>query len=361
MRHLLPFLLLATTGCYLPGAGGAPVPDQRGHDAGYGYGSGWAGEPLQATVWLDEFTGHASFDLNRPAHVAVFAMQPLGGIEMIYPGWGWSGAGGRAFSTGRHTVRTESRLYHLTGSRSRHGRDYRSTGETYILLIASDRPLELSHLLASGRTPWLDHASVTWNPFVATEHLAREIVAGRGSAEWTAAYHVVWPQDRLRRYDGRIPYTTVRCPGGAVISVPTEVLRSGAWRCPAPDRPDSRPARPRTPEAPPITDALPNRPRPTDWRGATPTTGAEDSTPSAAPAKRPRPAGPDAAPAAPTVERPRPVAPRPGASPARPEAASRPAVRRQPASPRPAVKPKPVPSKPKPKPKPRPKTGGGGD
>lgn len=344
MRYLVPLLFLGLSACHLPPSASAasgpwgydPGPATRGAGPGWSTGSGWSSGPLRAAVTFDEYTGQAAFDLSRPAHVAVFAMRPFGAVEMIYPRWGWEHDSRRAFDTGHHRVRTDSRLYHLAGNRSGYGRSVGSAGQTYIVLIASDRPLELGPLMATGRAYSLEHPAITWNPFVATGHLAREIGAGHGGAEWTAAYHVVWHQDRLRR-DRRVPYTTVRCPGGSVISVPTEAVRSGAWRCPDPRRPPTTDARPR-PEAPPITRALPKRPRPTGWSGATPAPVDAPAGPDARPAKRPR-----------GTTRPEAV---PGRLPRQP-AVRRPAPERKPAAP--------TPRKPKKEKKPRPGGGGGGD
>ncbi len=257
MRYLLPFLLLGVSACHFPSTalatpgpwGHDPGSSARGSGPGWSTGSDWGSSPLRAAVWFDEHTGQATFDLSRPAHVAVFAMRPFGAVEMIYPRWGWEHDPRRAFDSGHHRVRTESRLYQLAGSRSGYrsglgyGSGHGSAGQTYIVLIASDRPLELGPLMATGRALSLENPAITWNPFVVTRHLAREIGAGYGGGEWTAAYHVVWHEDGLRRHDGRVPYTNVRCPDGSVISVPTEVVRRGAWRCPDPRRPATTPAR----------------------------------------------------------------------------------------------------------------------
>lgn len=345
MRHLPALLVLGAIGCLFP----ATVDAQ----------------PLRADVWFDEYTGHASFDLNRPAHVAIFALRPLGSIEMIYPGWGWGQGLERPFRTGRHSVRIESRTYHLVRGRSGHGYSrygtsrHRTSGQTYILLIASDRPLHLDGFLTHGTLSWLNHPSVTWNPFLAADHLAREIVPGQGRGEWTAAYHVIWPEASLRRYDGRVAVTRVRCPGG-VITIPTQVLGLGAWTCP--DR-NVRPpgaARPRSPRVPTVTEVLPKRPRPTDWGRATPVRTGQGRD---ADGRRVRPR-PDAKPG--TLSRPGTVTnaiprPRPGARPSvRPKPGAKPSVRPSPnVRPKPAPKPK-VRPKPKPVPKPKPKKKGGG-
>lgn len=256
MRHLLALVLLGV------GAHPSATLDAQSRPLS-------SGPPLRANVWFDEYAGLASFDINRPAHVAIFALRPLGNIELIYPVSGWGGGVKRAFRTGRHSVRAESHRYQLVRGRAGHGRSRYASGQTYILLIASDRPLDLRHFLATGTVPWLNHPSVTRDPLLATDHLAREIVAGQGRSEWTAAYHVIWPEASLRRYDGRVPVTMVRCPGGAVIAIPKQVLRPGGWICP--DRHTRPPvsAHPRSPRVPTIIDMLPKRPGATPTRGRT--------------------------------------------------------------------------------------------
>ena len=194
MRHVLASaaLLLATTGCHFP-ATSQPLTDPWNdrYDGRYGdryddrYDRDSRSGPLRANVWYDEYTGVASFDLSRPGHVALFAVRPFGRMEMIYPTGGYGYRNERVFHDGRHSVRTVSRYYHLTRGASRFGPVGGPSGQTYIVLIASDRPLRLDPFYASGSVPWLDRASVTWNPFVAAEHLAREVVSGRRGAEWT--------------------------------------------------------------------------------------------------------------------------------------------------------------------------------
>lgn len=343
MRHLLALLILGATASHVPATLDA--------------------QPLRANLWFDEYAGVASFDLNRPAHVAIFALRPLGSIEMIYPASGWGVGVEGAFRTGRHSVRTESRMYHLVrGHSDRRDSRYGASGQTYILLIASDRPLDLDGFFAHGTVPWLNHPSVTWNPLLATDHLAREIVPGQGRSEWTAAYHVIWPEASFRLYDGRIPVTRVRCPGGAVVLIATQVVRSGRWTCP--DR-NARPpvARPRAPRSPPVTGVLPKRPRPTERPGATPTRGRGQGD---IDGRRARPR-PDAKPGAGSrpgtvtnvIPKRRPAArPNVRPNPAKPNVRPNPAVKPK-VRPKPSAKPT-ISPEPKPVPKPKPKKKGGG-
>lgn len=300
-HHLLALLLLGVSGCHLPLSAG-PFPDwpADGRYERQVYDTR-GGRPLQAELWFDSRTGALSFDLSHSAHVAVFALQPMGAMELIYPGWD---VGGRGLRAGWHTVRADSRLYPLGRS------GYRTTryddAATYIVLIASRRPLRLGSLLSTRVVPWLTHPSATYNPFDATDRLVREIVPDLDRDEWTVAYQAVWPRDdRYYRADTR-RYTRVVCPGGVVVSVPDHAYRSGAYRCPS-DRARGDGARGDREPLPEITDRLPKRPRPA--------AGIGDSPPEQA--RRPRPGvrPPRTTPPERRVER------RPEARPVRPERA----------------------------------------
>lgn len=364
MRHLLAVVAIAAA------AGGSLPLDPLGAQAlpSATASHGWTerAAPIRADLWFDEQSGVASFDLNRRGYVAVFAIQPMGRMELIYPTWGRSEGSHRSFRSGRHSVRIQSRMYHLAGHRG-WSRSSRSTvgvsDQTYIVLIASERPLRLDPLMATGTLPWLDHPSVTWNPFVATDHLAQEIVPRYDDADaWTAAYHVVWPATAWNRYDGRTRYTRVICPGNIVIAVPLEAIRAGVWSCPRRDaRPDhvTRPRDPRGPAVPRVTDALPERPRSTGDRSAIPVGRPGADAPDRA-RSRP-PARPTPTTRSKPATRPSPAArPAPAKRPspeARPKPATRPRPEARPQSrPRPEARPRPAPrptGKVKPKPKPK--------
>ncbi len=258
MRHLLPLLLLGLGGCSLPGAFGSPLDDyaRPAYGGGSYYYQGYQ-DPLRATLWYDEYTGFASFDLNRQAHVALFAIRPMGGIEMIYPAIGYGAR--QLFTRGSHNIRTNVSPYRFASSWSLAS----GANPIYIVLIASERPLDVAPFMATGSLPWLSRASVTWNPYSATEVLAREIVPQPNTTDWTVAYHVVWPQSlRSDRYRRRA-YTWVVCPGNVVISVPVEAVRNGWVYCPNGVRADTG----RDSRLPRVKETVPKRPLPDGWMG----------------------------------------------------------------------------------------------
>ena len=220
MRHLLPLLLVALSACHATGTGGAETGP---HDP-VAYGGTWYPDALQGSVWYDEFSGFASVDLNRPAHVALFALNPGAGMRLIYPVIGF---GGRAsFDEGSHILRTSATRHRFTRTASAPA----SARPTYILMVASDRPLDIEALRLTGALPWLNRQHVMWNPYTATEALARRIVPQPAMTDWTVAYHLVWPDGVNERE--RPQYTWIRCPSGVILSVPVELYRRGAVQCP---------------------------------------------------------------------------------------------------------------------------------
>ncbi len=405
MRAILPLALLAVTACYSPRS---IEPRSGPYNAP---ADAWDTAPLQASVWYDEFTGHARFDITRPANVAIFALHPGSGVEMIYPAIGYGGR--MSFTTGSHFVRTGGAPYRLTRHRSA-ARGYgpsdpwnvRVPVPTYILLIASEGPLDVGHFRARGTVNWLNRSAITYNPYVTLEALAGDIVTNPSSAGWTTAMHVVWPNPDARYRNDRPRYMKVQCADGIVVVVPMDAWWAGYPVCPEHLEPepdstaidstklkDAAPKRPKPPqgwmtasldgvdlrkeldrvreehgkEDPGPLDLTPYGPNPPAFGGLTRTIARErapfadedrarntrrgsdvwggGSSRPAAPAARPE-ARPKARPEARPAPRPAPQA--------RPKPEARPAPRPAPqARPKPAPRPAPKP-KPKPKPKPDP-------
>ena len=220
MRAILPLAFLAMTACYTPRAV-EPAPDPWDTPPG-----GWGASPLEASLFYDEYTGYAYFDLSRPAHVAIFALRPGGGMEMIYPA---IGIGTRmSFNNGRNIVRTAGSPYRLTGNWSMAF----GQGPMYILLVASDDPLDVGSFRATGTMAWLNRTSVTYNPYVALDALVGEVVPRPTTSAWTTAMHVVWPFSAWPDVRQRTRYVRVVCASGVQVVVPTEALLMGYPVCP---------------------------------------------------------------------------------------------------------------------------------
>ncbi|HUG41739.1 MAG TPA: hypothetical protein VMM12_14715 [Longimicrobiales bacterium] len=265
MRAILPLALLALTACYTPRA----VASQGDP---YDAPETWGIAPLEASIFYHEHDGYATVDLSRPAHVAIFALQPGGGMSMIYPAIGLGRRTG--FQGGRHMLRTVGPAGSLTGYRSsRMGASSRwgastafGQGPTYILLIASDDPLDIGSFYATRTMTWLNRSAITYSPYVALDALVGEIVPRPHTSAWTTAMHVVWPLDAWPRdRDYRDRYIRVRCASGIEVLAPAWAVMAGYPICaehlqqPPADSTDDE-----------ILEALPKRPRPPEgWMTTT--------------------------------------------------------------------------------------------
>ena len=221
MRTILPLALLAATAaCYTPRAVDS-APDVYAYDDAYGPA------PLEASIFYDEYSGYAWFDVSRPAHVAVFALRPGGGLEIIYPAIGMGLGRQTHFSSGRHSVRTAGAPYRMTGNWSMaYGMD-----PMYIILVASDDPLDTRSFQATRSMNWLNRSSITYSPYVAMEALVGEVVPRPSTSAWTTAMHVVWPTSSWPRTQQR-RYLPVRCKSGIVVMAPMEAVLQGYPICP---------------------------------------------------------------------------------------------------------------------------------
>jgi hypothetical protein len=231
MRILVPLALVGLAACYSPrtiATDGYPAdPFGAGYD-----------EPLHASLWISPHTGLASFDVNRPAHVAIFLWDPGRSFTMVYPQIGRTRA--QQFGAGRHQLWTGVRDFQAPMARTAY---YQRTapeafGLVYFVLIAAERPLAINAFHAGGRSPWLDRVAWSMNPYTATELLASQVVPYPNSTEWTAAYQVAWLHDELPQpRSGDLRW--VRCPSGVTIAIPFQLLHNWEFFCP-----DGAPARP---------------------------------------------------------------------------------------------------------------------
>jgi hypothetical protein len=224
MRVLLPLLLAGLTACYSPRSV-TPSP----HTGPYGE---VYQEPLRASLWVDSYTSHVSFELNRPAHVAIFAWRPGQQLHMIQPAVGHQMR--QHYSAGSHNV--WARTGHFAtwrASRPQLASSYPGPGPVYYMLIASAEPLHVAPFYGSARMSWAHQVTWSHNVYTATELLATQIVPDHENTEWTVAYHVGWHDATTPlRASSHLAYRWVHCPGGVMISVPIEVWASGRVMCP---------------------------------------------------------------------------------------------------------------------------------
>lgn len=253
MRYLLPLLLVGATACYAPRAVG-PGPDAY---AGVSpYGGGYYDEPLQASVWFDEYSGYAWFDVNRPAHVAIFAIRPGISASMIYPAVGYGGR--QLFTSGRHSVHTWASPYRFASNLSL----VYGPSPTYIVMVASEAPLDVTRFMATGYTPALQQRVLAYgiNPYAIGDQLAWEVVPHPQTTDYTVAYHVVWPTNWYSTPDqrGARAYVWVTCANGTILSVPMEAYYAGWVVCPDQQQGVEAPDSARS--VPEIKKQLPKRP-----------------------------------------------------------------------------------------------------
>lgn len=239
MRALLALLLVGLAACYSPRTI-TPGPD------GYtgAQGAAWQHDvPLQASLWVDPFTRMTTFELTRPAHVALFLWQPGSHFSMVYPAIGYGS--NQHFHAGVNTLfpraRTAMQRGH-TRSMAHPASLFQTPAPVYYVLMASEEPLQVGSFL--GQAPWVSHVAWSSNLYTATELLASQIVPAPSSTEWTVAYHVTWLEGR----DRALRTQWVVCPDGTVIAAPVMAIHAGLVHCP--DGTRAEPSAPDTTEAP---------------------------------------------------------------------------------------------------------------
>lgn len=160
-------------------------------------------------------------------------------------------------------VRTAASSYASSTNRygnrydNRYGNQFASYGHgpTYILLVASDEPLDVGAFQATRTLSWLNRSSITYNPHVALEALVGEIVPRPRTSAWTTAIHVIWPMGVQDMDRPRVRYIRVRCANGVEVLAPREAVIAGYPVCPEQLRPAEG-------DSTDVEDALPRRPRP---------------------------------------------------------------------------------------------------
>jgi hypothetical protein len=225
MRRLLPLLLGGLAACVTPRAS---IQDHH-------YDAEWHDVPLQASLWIDQFTGVNSFQLSKPAHAALFVWHPGSHFHMVYPAVGYDtrqyfGAGVNQVADAHRMLdpgnRTTASPRYATYQSLGFASDRVGFGPTYAVLVVSEEPLDVASFY--NRAAWISRANWSGNLFTATELLASQVVPNPAASEWTVAYQVIWPE----HFDtSRSAYGWVRCPGGITIALPLDMLWVDAY-CP---------------------------------------------------------------------------------------------------------------------------------
>lgn len=286
MRRSIATLVLplaALSACATAGGEGI-IPGLRP-----GFESGGAASRAHALrVRLHESGGDLRVDLNRQAHIAVFQVVPGEGVALVSPF-----ASRELVGAGSTTVLTRfeaNRFWRYDDAfRTRyasHGALGPMSPESYmsvprhLLVVASDRPLQLSRFLGSrgmlrrvlGTSRYTSLSSRR-----VMDDLLATVLAPQPEGSWDADVLTVWPRD----YNLRLPQGNlyrIRCRGGAVVWVPLELMdaacRDPERVAPPLQRPDSAAARDsagvrvpggRRPQPEPVTGAPPIRTADGGW------------------------------------------------------------------------------------------------
>lgn len=250
-----------------------------------------------AAQLYEPFAGQVRFAVSRPAYVAVFEVTPGGYMRMLHP-----------MSTTQIQRRVSAGYHSLTSSGFAFSRQYYSYAgyaanrwePTYLILVASDRPLRTQRVSGGTSSLLLDfgffrHGSAASG--YAVERLAQALVPDPDVTDWTYDTYMVWPDAHVPA----IPTYRVVCADGTIRivtagRVPSECRQRAPVRPPPdtakpapPGEPDSA-ARPRPRPGERIPRVRPGTPeRIVEREGVRPRGGRPDQPP--ARARRPAEAG----------------------------------------------------------------------
>jgi hypothetical protein len=163
------------------------MPQGSAHPPGGAY------QPLRAYITGPEFGG-LGFQVNRPAHVALFEVVPGRGTALVYPATGM-GSGSTQTTMGRFNLgmnRIAGReLYHPAHA------SVGLVGPRFYFLIASVRPLNLDSFgtFGMGTMRALGTELAAYNAFSTMERLAQVALPSTApDGSWTSDVYMHWPQ-----------------------------------------------------------------------------------------------------------------------------------------------------------------------
>jgi hypothetical protein len=251
MRRSIATLLLplAALSACAGGGGEGIIPNLRpGFESG-----GVASREHALRVRLTELGGDLRVNLNRQAHIAVFQVVPGEGVALVSPF-----ASREMVRSGSTTVLTRFETtrfwryddafrarYASYGALGTQSSERYMAGPRHLLVIASDRPLQLSRFLGSRGTLRSVLGTSRYTSLSSRrvmDDLLATVLAPQPEGSWDADVLTVWPRDHgLRIPQGNL-YRVV-CRNGAVVWVPLELVdaacRDPERVAPPLQRPDS--------------------------------------------------------------------------------------------------------------------------
>jgi hypothetical protein len=207
--------------------------------------------------------GGISFQVNHPAYVALFEMNPGGGVSLLYPRFADDE---RAVYAGVHSV------WRSWSHHDRHtwggfaspisawgGRSGGLAQPRIFYLIASERPLRVSSFIGRPLSlrAALGSSVYTASPYALMDDIARLVVPSYLDDDWTTDVFLQWPEPPhqvvaplpthvIQCRDGRryvVPWYVQSCPQDAPTAPPL------AWDTAAPPLPgEPQPGEPQRPD-----------------------------------------------------------------------------------------------------------------
>lgn len=151
--------------------------------------------PMEAYLYPAAGSQSFLFEVNRPAHVAVFRISPGRGTSLVYPRPGFDGSSSTARAGTTWIAEFALRNSARDLQRSNVGFVSHASGPDFFFMIASEEPLDLDRIGSFGSNlPWaLGSGYGAASPYSTMENLATILVPNWESANWATDYYVGMP------------------------------------------------------------------------------------------------------------------------------------------------------------------------
>lgn len=223
-----------------------------------GYDSSYD-RPLDAHLFVDQgLAGGLIFDVNQPAHVAIFRIVPGRGTVMLYPRAGYSSSDG--FTLGgleRVPMSRRGDTYNFLPSPAGYGPEF-------YLLVASDEPLRSFGAFGNRLDRALGVQFASTSAYSTMEQIVSAAVPNLEAGNWTTDFYVHWPE--MLHHSPRAGLVEIRCgdytawvPLGNVVEATRVLCQQQDQQIPQPSLPGDtadviEPIR--RPPAQPVTDRI---------------------------------------------------------------------------------------------------------